>query len=385
MFQTKNYLSQPDPRRRPRLEILSPPVQSAEFSDQRIEIQVSEDSNSQGLPQQLRKSCRRLVQPDFAFSCVFHSLLLVLLAVLLMPSELRESIEVTGRQTEKLKIDPITIESIEFTSSVLDFDEPIPDQTEIESNFESLPELTFNSARTELDSGLALDTTFSEAGVDSRESLENGQGSLSPEAKKIQTRVERAGGESGEVQFSLIWENESDVDLHVITPDSHHIYYDDRTSRCRGVLDVDRNAKSRNLTTTPVENVRWKQGAARTGRYTVLVHLFNSRGNQAFPFELMHKLGDDVGIENSQFTFNSNLAVFRYVFFDNDVPESERPQRLEELKQLQEREEAAAQNLFKRITNPARQERDLWRLINTYPHTDTSIEALKLIRGSGQK
>ncbi len=46
---------------------------------------------------------------------------------------------------------------------------------------------------------------------------------------------------SGEIQVSVAWDVNSDVDLHVVQPDSAEIYYGNTTSSTGGVLDLDSN------------------------------------------------------------------------------------------------------------------------------------------------
>ena len=110
---------------------------------------------------------------------------------------------------------------------------------------------------------------------------------------EIADRVARAGGESGAVQFSLAWENLSDVDLHVLSPSDEHISYRRRRVPSGGFLDVDMNVHAE--TREAVENVRWKSPAGRAGTYRVVVHLYTDRNRgRATRFRLRAKLGDRV-------------------------------------------------------------------------------------------
>lgn len=88
---------------------------------------------------------------------------------------------------------------------------------------------------------------------------------------EIQQRVEAAGGQyrNVDVRASLIWNNRNDLDLHVIAPSGEEIYYAHKQSACKGWLDVDMNVQGE--TTKPVENVRWSEGEAPSGKYTVFV------------------------------------------------------------------------------------------------------------------
>ena len=87
----------------------------------------------------------------------------------------------------------------------------------------------------------------------------------------IETRVEREGGDSGTVQISLAWDDYNDLDLHVFCPSGERIYFNNRTSGCGGVLDVDMNVRP--VSDEPIENVVWK-GNAPLGAYKVGVHFY---------------------------------------------------------------------------------------------------------------
>ena len=79
---------------------------------------------------------------------------------------------------------------------------------------------------------------------------------------EVQKRVAGKGGETGEVEIALIWDNTNDLDLHVTDPDHEEIFFAHRRSRSGGWLDIDCNAGCGNLTRTPVEHVRWRRESA---------------------------------------------------------------------------------------------------------------------------
>jgi len=89
---------------------------------------------------------------------------------------------------------------------------------------------------------------------------------------EIRQRLLKAGGrfEHCSIRASLIWNTFDDLDLHVITPEGEHIFFSQKRSRCRGELDVDRNAGGPQ-TREPVENIRWAKGTAKPGVYRVYV------------------------------------------------------------------------------------------------------------------
>ena len=108
----------------------------------------------------------------------------------------------------------------------------------------------------------------------------------------IKERVKQAGGNvSGVLRISLAWHNHDDLDLHVIEPSGHHIYYGDkRHSATTGHLDVDMNVMT--VVGNPVENIVWtQQGLMQTGTYCIYVSQFNKRQtvNQGFTVEIEYE------------------------------------------------------------------------------------------------
>jgi len=91
------------------------------------------------------------------------------------------------------------------------------------------------------------------------------------EEAEIEGRVEREGGDSGIVQISLAWDDYNDLDLHVFCPSDERIYFNNKKSECKGVLDVDMNVRP--VSRKPVENVVWKSDAP-LGSYKVGVHFY---------------------------------------------------------------------------------------------------------------
>lgn len=75
---------------------------------------------------------------------------------------------------------------------------------------------------------------------------------------------------SGDVQVTVAWDTDADVDLHVVDPEGSEIYWANRQSPSGGQLDLDSNAACapdnvRN------ENITWATGTAPQGSYTVRV------------------------------------------------------------------------------------------------------------------
>lgn len=79
---------------------------------------------------------------------------------------------------------------------------------------------------------------------------------------------------TGDVQVSLFWDTEADVDLHVVDPSGEEIYYGNTDAASGGRLDHDSNA----LCTAgdANENVTWPSGTAPSGQYIVRVDYWSS-------------------------------------------------------------------------------------------------------------
>jgi outer membrane protein OmpA-like peptidoglycan-associated protein len=95
---------------------------------------------------------------------------------------------------------------------------------------------------------------------------------------ELNKRLTREGAQTGDLQFSLMWNNYNDLDLHVIDPNGEEIFFMHKYSESGGRLDVDMNVlyKSGHFSAQPVENVFWRFGSAPPGRYSVfVVHYLN--------------------------------------------------------------------------------------------------------------
>ena len=81
----------------------------------------------------------------------------------------------------------------------------------------------------------------------------------------------------GDIQVSVTWDTEADVDLHVVDPSGEEIYYGHRTSASGGELDIDANAAC-STSEFFQENVGWAPSTALSGQYIVRVDYWSACG-----------------------------------------------------------------------------------------------------------
>lgn len=98
-------------------------------------------------------------------------------------------------------------------------------------------------------------------------------GEFGPWSRTTMDAIEVAGGD---IQVSVTWDTEADVDLHVVDPSGNEIYFGNRTAS-GGELDIDANAA---CSTSNIfqENIGWPQGNAASGSYVVRVEYWDACG-----------------------------------------------------------------------------------------------------------
>lgn len=128
---------------------------------------------------------------------------------------------------------------------------------------------------------------------------------------EMEKRVKEAGGmydaADVDIRASLLWNNRNDLDIHIIDPCGHHIFYASHCKRnghspapCGGFLDVDMNVRGYQNdafnTDKPVENVRWPRGKAPKGHYKIYVqnYGFHERSLAGTEFRVEVQVGDDI-------------------------------------------------------------------------------------------
>jgi hypothetical protein len=106
---------------------------------------------------------------------------------------------------------------------------------------------------------------------------------------------------TGDVQVTLEWASDADLDLHVIEPDGTEIWYEEPgPSSTGGALDVDSNVECVN--DGGVENVYWPASGAPSGTYTVRVEGFRLSLDDGTPcgggeFSLTITIGGEERVE----------------------------------------------------------------------------------------
>ena len=81
--------------------------------------------------------------------------------------------------------------------------------------------------------------------------------------------------EASDLQVSVTWDQESDIDLKLREPEGFLIDFSRRESEAGGVLDVDSNARC-SIDGRNAENITYKNGAARDGRYAIFVDYYSN-------------------------------------------------------------------------------------------------------------
>jgi len=123
-------------------------------------------------------------------------------------------------------------------------------------------------------------------------------GAIGPYAG-LATAVTSVG--TGDVQVTLSWDADSDVDLHVVAPGGDEIFYGRRQSAGGGELDLDSNAACA-IDGIRNENITWPVGRAPRGEYTVRVDYWNNCAASRTNYTVLINNGGAVQIVTGFFT-----------------------------------------------------------------------------------
>lgn len=111
----------------------------------------------------------------------------------------------------------------------------------------------------------------------------------------LELRLKEHGAQKGDITASLIWNDHTDLDLHMTIPTGEEINFYRRISHDQtAMLDVDANANPKQSTLEPVENIFVKN--PQKGRYKVSVNCFIHRNDEVdkIPFCVKLTIGDQV-------------------------------------------------------------------------------------------
>ncbi len=105
----------------------------------------------------------------------------------------------------------------------------------------------------------------------------------------VTERVKKAGGSvDARLRVTLSWFNTDDLDIHASTPSGGEIYYGNR----RGILDVDMNCRSTELSNEAVENLAFNN--PQVGNYEVWVENYAQRNTTDVGFNIQVALDGTV-------------------------------------------------------------------------------------------
>lgn len=104
---------------------------------------------------------------------------------------------------------------------------------------------------------------------------------------------------TGDVQVTLRWTGDADLDLHVIDPDGSEIYYEVASSPSGGVLDVDAVPECGVELGDHAENVFWPEGGSISGTYQAFVVHFDISCVETASYELEIKIDGEVVVDDS--------------------------------------------------------------------------------------
>jgi hypothetical protein len=115
-----------------------------------------------------------------------------------------------------------------------------------------------------------------------------------PDEEDVPEIVEEVG--TGDVQITLLWDSEVDLDLHVLDPDGNEIFHSVPSAANSGQLDVDANYPCDVATSSPVENVFWPPGEAPRGHYEVWIEFWGrcDTGRDEQSYELIVRVDGEV-------------------------------------------------------------------------------------------
>jgi hypothetical protein len=119
---------------------------------------------------------------------------------------------------------------------------------------------------------------------------------------------------TGDVQITLQWTGDCDLDLHVTDPSGAQISYGSPTSPTGGALDID-DIPNSGATDNHIENVFWAAGTAPRGAYQVSANGYGTQTSSMCPYTLgAFVSGHRVAGSNGQLSQDQNSPVAAFTF-----------------------------------------------------------------------
>jgi hypothetical protein len=112
---------------------------------------------------------------------------------------------------------------------------------------------------------------------------------------------------TGDVQVTVTWNTDSDVDLHVVDPGGWEIYWGARQSPTGGELDLDSNAAC-DIDGVRNENITWGVGMAPQGTYTVRLDYWSSCNASQTDYTVLINNDGEIAIHHGTFTGAGDLG-----------------------------------------------------------------------------
>jgi len=106
---------------------------------------------------------------------------------------------------------------------------------------------------------------------------------------------------TGDIQVTLSWDADSDVDLHVVDPNGEEVYFANTEVSSGGNLDLDSNAGC-SIDDVRNENITWPTGSAPRGTYTVRVDYWSSCDVAETNYTVLVNNGGNVEVFSGTFT-----------------------------------------------------------------------------------
>ncbi len=112
---------------------------------------------------------------------------------------------------------------------------------------------------------------------------------------------------TGDVQVTVAWDTDADVDLHVVDPGGSEIYWAERQSPSGGQLDLDSNAGCAGDNVRN-ENITWPVGTAPQGTYTVRVDYWSNCDAPETNYTVLIHSEDEMDIHHGTFTGDGDFG-----------------------------------------------------------------------------